>query len=178
MLADRNDRARLRLLLAFARVSRESNLVSDSQSLEALMGEGISMEVDLRAIACIDEAILLLDDELGNPAVARGLVRLDVSALAARMILELPAHRIEAIADRDIDVFMGMVLGRIALHDDLLARNLEIDANVEKAALAMEPAGGLDDDATANDAAMELLELRAARGPSPPQPEKGRYGGT
>ena len=76
------------------------------------------------------------------------------------MVLELPAHRIEAIADRDVDVFMGMVLGRIALHDDLLARNLEIDTNMKKAALAMAPAGGLDDDATADDPVMELLELR------------------
>jgi hypothetical protein len=34
---------------------------------------------------------------------------LDVSALATSMVLELPAHRIEAIAHRDIKVFMSVV---------------------------------------------------------------------
>jgi hypothetical protein len=47
----------------------------------------------------------------------------DFSALAASMVLELSAHRIEAIAHRDINVFMSVVLGRIALHHDLSAGN-------------------------------------------------------
>ena len=49
---------------------------------------------------------------------------LDVSALAASMVLELSAHGIEAIARRKINVFMSVVLGRIALHHDFPTRNL------------------------------------------------------
>ena len=54
------------------------------------------------------------------------------------MVLELSAHRIEAVANCNINVFMGMMLGRIALHHDLSTRNLQIDANVIKAAVVTE----------------------------------------
>jgi len=85
---------------------------------------------------------------------------LDVSALAASIVFELSAHGIEAIAHRDINVFMGVVLGWIALHHDLPARNVQIDANVIQPALVMTPARRLNHDATARDAIIELLELR------------------
>ena len=116
VLSDRNDRARLRPLLAFARVDGETHLISHRELVEDLAGNCIAMEVDFRTIARIDEAIALLGNETANPAMARDLMSLDFSALAASMVLELSAHRIEAIAHRDINVFMRVVLGRIALH--------------------------------------------------------------
>src|ERR1700676_1499939 len=112
MHSDQNDGARLRPLLAFARVHGETPLVSHSEFVEALVCDRIVMEVDFRTIARNDEAIVLFGNEIGDPAVARGLMSLDVSALAASMIHELSAHRIEAIAHRNINIFMSVVLGR------------------------------------------------------------------
>src|SRR6185437_4564003 len=124
MLSDRNDGERLRPLLAFARVDGETHFVSHSEFVETLNCDRIAMEVDFRTIARFDEAIVLLGKEIGDPAVDRGLMSLDVSALAANMVLELSSHRIEAIAHRDINVLMSAMFGWIALHHDLLARNL------------------------------------------------------
>src|SRR5579864_3000258 len=109
MLSDRNDRERLRPLLAFARVDGETHLVSHSEFAETLICDRIAVEVDFRTIARIDEAIVLLGEQIGDCAVARGLVSLGVSALAANMVFELSAHRIEAIAHRDIDVLMSVM---------------------------------------------------------------------
>jgi vacuolar iron transporter family protein len=141
VLSDRNDGARLRALLAFARMHGETHLISRRELVEALVGNRIAMEVDFRTIARIDEPIALLGNETADPAIDRDLMSLDVSALAASIVLELSAHGIEAIAHRDIDVFVSVVLGRITLHHDLPARNFEIDANVIEAALVMAPAG-------------------------------------
>ena len=68
------------------------------------------MEVDLRTIARIDEAIVLLGNDIGDPAVIRDLMSFDVPAFATRMVFKLSAHRIEAITNRNIDVFMSVVL--------------------------------------------------------------------
>ena len=73
------------------------------------------------------------------------------------MILELSPHGIEAIADCDVDVLVGMVLGWITLHHDLLARDLEVDADMEQIAVTT-PVGCLDDDAATHDAIEELLD--------------------
>ena len=63
VLSDRNDRARLRPLLAFARMHGETHLISHRELVEALVGNRIAMEVDFRTIARIDEAITLLGNE-------------------------------------------------------------------------------------------------------------------
>jgi hypothetical protein len=124
MLSDRNDREGLRPFLAFAFVDGETHLVSHSEFVEALVCDCIAMEVDIRTITSLDEAIVLFGEEIRDPSVARGRMSLCVSAVAANMVLESSAHRIEAIAYRNINVLMSVMLGRIALHYDLLARNL------------------------------------------------------
>ncbi len=75
------------------------------------------------------------------------------------MVLELSAHRIEATANCNINVFMGLVLGRIALLHDLSTRNLQTDANMIKASLTVTPIECLDHDTTADNAIIELLEF-------------------
>ena len=69
MLADGNDGARLGPLLAFSRMEGEPDLFADRQLLEAAIGNGIAMEVDLRAIGRVDEAVVLFGDETGDAAM-------------------------------------------------------------------------------------------------------------
>jgi hypothetical protein len=119
------------------------------------------MEIDLAAVTCLDEAVVALGDQVGDSAVDWNFVRLDVAAAVTDMVLELSAHRIEAVADGDVDVLVRVVLRRIALHDDLLARDLEVDADMIEVAVAPS-VGGLDDHPAARDTIVEALELAHA----------------
>ena len=96
--------------------------------------------------------------EAANAAMRGNIVRLHVASLAANMILELAPHGVETIADGDVDVLMGMVLRRIALHHDLVPRHFEIDPDVIEIAMAA-PIWRLNDDAAAHDTIEELLEF-------------------
>ena len=136
MLADSNDIARLRPLPAFSRMEGEPDFVSDGELLEAAIGHGIAMEVDFSAIAGIDEAVVALGHEACHLAMGGNRMRLHVASPAADMIFELATHGVEAVAYRDVYVLVGVMLGRVAGHHDLLAGHLEIDADVEQIAMA------------------------------------------
>jgi hypothetical protein len=97
MLSDWNDSARLGFL-AFACVYGETHLVSHGELVETIVCHRIAMDVDFRAIARLDETKALLGNQIGDPAAVRSVMSLDISALAASMVLELLAHRLEAIA--------------------------------------------------------------------------------
>src|SRR5512143_943334 len=161
MLANGNNGAGLRSLFTFSRMEGEADLLADRQLLETTIGNGIAMEVDLRAIGRGDEAVVLFGDETGNPAMQGNIVRLHVPAPAPDIVLELAPHGVEAVAHRDVDVLVGMVLGRIALHHDFLAGDLEVDPDVKEIAMPA-PVRRFDNDAAAHDAIEELLELPGA----------------
>src|ERR1019366_9231346 len=92
VLSDQNDCARLRPLLTLAGVHGETHFVSRCEFVETFVLNRIAMEVDFRTVACVDETIALIGHEPDNPAMARNLMCLDVSALAASMVLKLSAH--------------------------------------------------------------------------------------
>ena len=64
------------------------------------------------------------------------------------MIFEQPAGGIESVANRDIDVLMGMVCCGIAADGDLAARNFKVDADPKQIALMVARVSAFDDDAT------------------------------
>jgi hypothetical protein len=136
MLSDKNDGACLRPLIALRRMQREADFVAHLQFFEPAIGDRIAVEVDLHAIAGVDEAVVCLGNEAGDPAMRWNLVRLHVAPPTPAVVLELAPNGVEAIPDGDLDVFVGMVLRRIALHNDLLARDLEIDPDVIEVAVA------------------------------------------
>ena len=63
MLADQDDRTRLRPILAFARVDGKTHFVSRRELVEAFALDRIAMEVDFRSVACVDEAIAICPAE-------------------------------------------------------------------------------------------------------------------
>jgi hypothetical protein len=161
VLADERHGTGLRPLLAFPGMQGEPDLVTNPQFLESTVGHGITVKIDFAAIAGVDETVVPLGDDARDPAVGWNLMRLHVASLPPDMVLELTPYGVETIADRNVDVLVGVVLGRISLHDDLPARHLEVDPDVIEIA-ATAPLGCLDDDATAHDTAEELLELAGA----------------
>ena len=54
------------------------------------------------------------------------LVCLDAAAHLARVVFDLALRRVEGVADRDIDVLVRVVRGRLATHDELAARNRDV----------------------------------------------------
>src|SRR5579863_5643989 len=112
MLADGRHRACLRPFLAFALMHGEAHFVALSELVEPAGADGIAMKIDFAAVSGRDEAEAVVADEAGDAAMTRGLVHLDVAAGTPDVILELAPHGIEAIADGDIDILMGVVLRR------------------------------------------------------------------
>ena len=60
VLAHRDNRARLRSFLAFARVHNKANLVADGKFVEAVVDDGVAMEVDFLAIGGGDKTVIFL----------------------------------------------------------------------------------------------------------------------
>ena len=89
------------------------------------------MEIDLVAIDAQDKPAILLGKEPCDSAVVGDRVELDVSASLANVVFEAPAGRVESVADRHVDILMGVVRRGIAADDDLAAGNLQVDANAK-----------------------------------------------
>jgi hypothetical protein len=72
-------------------------------------------------------------------------VSLDLAVLTPGVIFELTAQGVERIADRDVGIFMRVVLGRVAANDEFAPRQSAIDTDMEKAALVMVMMRRIDD---------------------------------
>ena len=81
-------------------------------------------------------------------------MRLDLSALAASDVLQPPGKTREGVAQRDV-----YILVVIAIDDELVARNVNRDADVEPATLLLVPVLLLDDDVATDDSPVELLQF-------------------
>jgi hypothetical protein len=73
----------------------------------------------------------------------------------ARLLLQLAAHGIEGCADRDVDV---LVRAGVAANDDLMARDLQVDADMIEPTLLPVRMAAFDHHATADDAPEEPFE--------------------
>lgn len=81
-----------------------------------------------------------------------------ITAHLPRVILKLPASSIKRITDRDMQVFMGMMLGRIALNHNLPLGHKDLDPDVIETPLAVMPVMCLNDDAARDNAIKKLLQ--------------------
>jgi hypothetical protein len=88
-------------------------------------------------------------------------VGLDVGALAARVVLQLPTRGAERIADCDVEIFMCAVEGVISADLDVGSGNRDRHANVIALTLVMVLVRALDGDVAAFDAIVDRLELGA-----------------
>ena len=147
-----------RLQAVFAGLGPEAHLVADLELSETVVGDAVGVEIDVALVHRLDEAVALRRKQPRDPAARFAVVRLDFAAPAARHILEPSRERVEGIAHGDFDVLVRVVLRGVAVHRDLAAGNLEVDADLVELALAVMPVRRAHHDAAAHDAAVEAFE--------------------
>src|SRR5208337_3694002 len=82
------------------------------------------MKVDIASIRCRDEAIVVVGTNLRNSPMSFDFVELDLAARALCESLDLASGGRERVLDRDFDVHVAPVIGRlVADHDVLVGRN-------------------------------------------------------
>src|SRR5579875_34498 len=128
------------------------------QTLKGLMHDAVTVEVNLPAVGCLDEAIALSREKLAHPAVRRNLMSLDSSAAAAHVVFQLSPCCVEGVPQRHFDVPVLFVLTGLASHSDLFTRQGEVDPYLVEVALLVVLAGRLHHDPTAHDVASELIQ--------------------
>jgi hypothetical protein len=131
-------------------------------SLPTSVEHRVPVEVDLLALGRLDEPVALLREELGHPPVRGRIVDLHETAPLAHVVLQLAARGAEGVADREVEVLVLPMPGRIAFHGDLASGNGQVDADVVDLALLRVLVGRLDHDAAAGDPVEEPLELGRA----------------
>jgi len=104
--------------------------------------------------------VVALGDQGGDDAVRRGLMLLDRSGELADLILQLPAGRVEGVADGDVGILVPPGHGRIAGDIDVLAtRDCNVDADAIGVALVVAMLGASNDHPRRCDAIVEALDL-------------------
>ena len=159
MLSERNYGARLRALRALRMLCDKAHLVPHRELVEAAIRDAVAVEIEFVAIGGQNEPAILLREQAHNPSVVWHGVQLHIAAHLTRMVFEQPVSGIESVADRHVNVFMAAVCRRIAADDNLAARNLEVDADVEQIALPLARMAAFDDDAAGNDPFEESVQL-------------------
>ena len=86
-------------------------------------------------------------------------VDLDVAVLDTGMVLQLPLHGVEGIANHYIDIFMGMIVVVFLGHDQFLTRGLQVDAKMIQFSFLLMPMGGFNYHPAAHDVIMKLLQF-------------------
>src|SRR3546814_853587 len=92
--------------------------------------------------------------------MGRGLVALYLLVqLLADFLLEAPGGGGEGIADRHVDVRMGMVVGRATVDPQIAAGHFDLDPDAVELALVLVALGRRDHDTATGDALMKALQL-------------------
>jgi hypothetical protein len=156
VLADGDDGARLRTLLAFPLVHVEPDFIALREIVEFSDRDRISVHIDLLSIARLDEA--MVRKEPGYPAVRRGLMGFRIDPETPRIILELAACRIESITHSDEDFLVCMMFRRIAIDHDLVTRDRHGDSNMVELSLTVPAGARFDCDTAAHDIREEPVE--------------------
>ena len=124
----RDHGARLHPLLAFSFVNHVANLVSSIQFVKATAENGVPVQIDFVARVGDQEAIIR--EQADDGPDRRRSMRLDVASHFTGMVLQLALGCIEGIADRDVQVLIGVMFRRLPTHDDFAVRHDQLDAHV------------------------------------------------
>ena len=128
-------RAGLRTFVALCFL--EAHFVAGGELVERAVGEAVAMEVQQSAGVGRDAAKILSGEQFGDIAGRRLLMNFDLTALATSVLLQLAAHGVEGIAERDININVGMVLGGLARRDQCLIGHGDINAHAVMIAVLM-----------------------------------------
>ena len=152
----------LKALFAFAGMRDISNLVANFQPIEASVWNTVPMHIDFFARGADEETVIPLSKQGGDTADIRRLMCFSLAARSARMILKLAAGGIEGVANRNLNILMGVMLSRISVHDDLAARKRQMNRDMIDPTLAMLAVARFDHNLAGNNVVVKLLKLRHA----------------
>ena len=147
MLSKRDYSARLWALGALRMLCHKTHLVADRELVEPAIHDAVAVEIDLVAVGGEDKAAILFREEAPDFSVVGNHMQLDVSARLASVVFKQSAGRVKSVADRDVDILVGMVRCRIPTYRDFAAGDVKIDANPEQIALKAARVLTFNDDA-------------------------------
>jgi hypothetical protein len=75
------------------------------------------------------------------------------------IILQTPSGRVKSVADRDIDVFVGMAFGRVPVDHNLVTGESHIDPDMENLPLTVMMMGRFDENMATGDPVVESVQL-------------------
>lgn len=101
--------------------------------------------------------------DLDRAPVRRRFVCLDISSLAAYIILQLATNCIECVANSDIGVFVRLMLRRVAVCHQFVVRNPQVDTHMKWVAFVCMTMTLLDDYPATHDPIVEPFEFIDAR---------------
>src|SRR3990172_3802399 len=159
MLADRDDGARLRSLVAFLLIDGKPDFLADRQLGEQSVVDAVAVKIDLLTVRQLDKAEPLLREKTCDLAVHRGLMGLHARARAAHMVLESPPCGIKGIANGNVHVFMGVIFWADMPDGDLAPRGSDVDRTIVERSLVVRAVTSFDHDAATCNAWGEALQM-------------------
>ncbi len=136
VLAERRYGAGLRTF--FALNFDKANGIADLQLRKLLINHAVSVEVHFSAIVCPNEAIALCREIPDYFAMVGRNVRFHVESHLTRDILQLPACKLERVANRNIDMLVwGRVLSSSGYIDVSMAGDPDRHMNVVESPASM-----------------------------------------
>lgn len=84
---------------------------------------------------------------------------LDFAAVDAYVFFQLPFGHLESVAQRDIQIFMGLFVVVVAADHDMLLGNREINPDAIEVTLMLMVVFGGDSDLATDDVVAELLQF-------------------
>ena len=126
-----NHSARLRTSSAFGFLCNEAHLIADAEFVERLARDAVAVEIDLAAVGAQNKTAILLREKPHDTAVIGHRMHFDLAAPVARLVFELPARRLESVANGGVNILMRVLRRGVAPDENLAAGNAEVDADLE-----------------------------------------------
>ena len=157
--ADELHRARLRAGLAFPLCRHVAHQATNAKVIENPMEYCITVKIDFNFVVPLEKAVVFSEIELGNSRVLRELVMLDLAPLFSGHVLKLTPSCTEGVAKRDVNVLVGVVLGSLMTHHDLVTPYRDVDMNAVEPAVMGMPVRRLDHHVAVDNRIVEFFQL-------------------
>jgi hypothetical protein len=158
-VADQLHRACLRTRFPFTLGKHEADGDTRAKIVKRVVEHCIAVKVDFETVRRLQESVALGRKQLRDSSDRRWCVTLDVSSLFSTIVLELPPCSAKSIAERNVDVFMSMILRTLMADYDFIPGNGDVDPHPIEHSMLRMTMRGLDHHVTMGDGLVELLEI-------------------
>ena len=152
------DRGSLRAFLALVRRQLDANLVADCEIWERASDHCMFVEVDLDAVAGLDEAVTVLREQANHAPVTSNVMHFGSVICAPFGVLELAFGGPECVSDGHIDILVCVIVGSFVIDRDLTARRTKLNPDLVQLAFVLVLVWRFDDHVTTRDAIGKALQ--------------------